>query len=111
MILEDDKKAGRAIQNAKFNRGEMNNILRLGRGKSISDIHGAIYPEMLAGELIKAFSDKGNLIYDPFMGSGTTAMVAHKLDRNWIGSEITEEYCKIAKTRIESSVSLFSNYF
>lgn len=111
LILEDDKRAGRAIQNAKFKRGEMNNILRLGRGERVSDVHGAIYPEMLAGELIKAFSEEGNLIYDPFMGSGTTGMVAHKLNRNWIGSEITEEYCKIAETRIQSAVGLFSNSF
>jgi DNA modification methylase len=85
----------------------MNN--KIGRCKAC--LFSAIYPEMLAGELIKAFSEKGNLIYDPFMGSGTTGMVAHKLDRNWIGSEITEEYCKIAETRIQSAVGLFSNSF
>jgi len=100
LILEDDKMAGRAIQNAKFNRGEMNNILRLGRGEKISDVHGAVYPEMLAGDLIKAFSEEGNLIYDPFMGSGTTGVVAHKLNRAWIGSEIIKEHCKIAQKRI-----------
>ena len=84
-----------SIQNAKFNRGEMNNILRIGRGEKVVEGHSAVLPERLAGELIKAFSEEGNLIYDPFMGSGTTGMVAHKLNRNWIGSEITEEYCKI----------------
>jgi site-specific DNA-methyltransferase (adenine-specific) len=102
LILEDDKKAGRVIQNAKFNRGEMNNMLRLGRAKNISDVHGAIYPEMLAGKLINAFSEKGNLIYDPFMGSGTTGIVAHKLDRNWIGSEISREYCDLINKRFET---------
>jgi len=107
LILEDDKKAGRAIQNAKFNRGEMNNILRLGRGKSISNIHGAIYPEMLAGILIKAFSEEGNLIYDPFMGSGTTGIASLKLNRKWIGSEIIEEYCEIANKRIKNCIGLF----
>jgi site-specific DNA-methyltransferase (adenine-specific)/modification methylase len=101
LILEDDKNAGRVIKNAKFNRGEMNNMLRLGRGKSISDVHGAIYPEMLVGKLIKAFSEKGNLIYDPFMGSGTTGVVAHKLDRNWIGSEISSDYCDLTNKRLE----------
>ena len=110
LILEGDKKAGRAIQNAKFNRGEMNNILRLGRGKSISDIHGAIYPEMLAGELIKAFSDKGNLIYDPFMGSGTTAIACVQHKRNYIGSELSSEYVELSKQRLkpyEMQTSLF----
>jgi len=107
LILEDDKRAGRAIQNAKFNRGEMNNILRLGRGKSISNIHSAIYPEMLAGILIKAFSEEGNLIYDPFMGSGTTGIASLKLNRKWIGSEIIEEYCEIANKRIKNCIGLF----
>ena len=102
LILEDDKRAGRAIQNAKFNRGEMGNILRVGRGEKITDIHGATFPELLAGELIKAFSDEENLIYDPFMGSGTTGTVAKKLNRDFIGSEISTEYCSIANNRINT---------
>ena len=102
LILEDDKRAGRAIQNAKFNRGEMDNILRVGRGEKITDIHGATFPELLAGELIKAFSDEENLIYDPFMGSGTTGTVAKKLNRDFIGSEISTEYCSIANNRINT---------
>lgn len=108
LILEDDKKAGRVIQNAKFKRGEMNNILRVGKGKKVSDIHGAIFPEQLPFELINAFSEKGNLIYDPFMGSGTTAIVASKLGRNYIGSEIAEEYVTIAEKRIHSEIGVFT---
>ncbi len=111
LILEDDKRAGRAIQNGKFKRGEMNNILRIGRGKKVSDVHGAIFPEQLPFDLINAFSEKESLIYDPFMGSGTTGLVVSKLGRKYIGSEITEEYCKIAETRIQSAVGLFFNSF
>jgi site-specific DNA-methyltransferase (adenine-specific) len=105
LILEDDKKAGRVIQNSKFKRGEMNNILRIGRGKKVCDIHGAIFPEQLPFELINAFSKKEELIYDPFMGSGTTGLVAKKLDRNYIGSEISLEYCKIAIQRINNHMA------
>tara|TARA_R110000772_G_C13156173_1_gene425512 strand:+ start:47 stop:805 length:759 start_codon:yes stop_codon:yes gene_type:complete len=101
LILEDDKKAGRVINNATFNRGEMQNILRLGRGKKISNVHGAIFPESLPAELIKAFSKKDALVYDPFMGSGTTAIVCHKLNRSFLGSEISLEYCKIINERIK----------
>lgn len=101
LILEDDKKAGRVIQNAKFKRGEMNNILRISRGEKIVEGHNAIFPEILAGELVKAFSEENNLIYDPFIGSGTTAIVANKLNRNWIGSEITKEYFELANKRFE----------
>ena len=108
LILEDDKKSGRVIQNAKFNRGEMNNILRISRGEKIIDSHGAIFPEKLAGELMKAFSEENDLIYDPFIGSGTTGVVSLKLNRNYIGSEITEEYFKIANSRIQNTNGLFS---
>jgi len=101
LILEDDKKAGRVIQNAKFKRGEMNNILRIGRGEKIVEGHNAVFSEILVGKLMKAFSKEFNLIYDPFMGSGTTAIVANKLNRNWIGSEITKEYFELANKRFE----------
>ena len=100
LILEDDQKCGRVIQNAKFKRGEMSNVLRLGRGKKMSEIHGAIFPEELPLQLIQSFSNEGDLIYDPFMGSGTTALAAIKSKRNWIGSEISSEYCDIINKRI-----------
>ena len=47
------------------------------------------------------FSKDDNLILDPFLGSGTTAVACEKMGRRWIGIEISEEYCKIAKERIE----------
>ena len=78
----------------------MNNILRIGRGKRVSDIHGAIFPEQLPFDLINAFSEKEALIYDPFMGSGTTGLVASKLGRNYIGSEISKDYVEIANKRL-----------
>lgn len=105
LILEDDKKAGRVIQNAKFKRGEMNNILRLGRGKKLNDVHSAIYPEILVYKLIEAFSIKGDLIYDPFIGCGTTAIVSMKTKRKFIGSEISKEYYNIAQKNINLYLS------
>jgi site-specific DNA-methyltransferase (adenine-specific)/modification methylase len=78
----------------------MSNILRLGKGKKISNVHGAVFPETLPEELIKNFSEEGDLVYDPFMGSGTVGKVCKSLNRNYIGSEISEEYCKIAEERI-----------
>ncbi len=63
--------------------------------------HPAIFPEKLAFDQIRTWSNEGDLIYDPFLGSGTTAKVAHLLNRKWLGSEISKEYSKIAKKRIE----------
>ena len=49
---------------------------------------------------IKASSNEGQIILDPFIGSGTTAVVAKMLGRNYIGIEINPDYCKIAEQRL-----------
>lgn len=52
-------------------------------------------------KIIQRFTDKNDLILDPFLGSGTTAIAAECLNRKWIGIEKELEYCKIAKRRIQ----------
>jgi len=64
--------------------------------------HPAIFPEKLCADHIKTWSNENALIYDPFMGSGTTAKVSKSLNRNYIGSEISSEYCDIAKQRLNT---------
>jgi site-specific DNA-methyltransferase (adenine-specific)/modification methylase len=101
LVLEDDNNAGRVIQNAKFPRGEMNNVIRVKRGKKETLINGAVFPEKLVAKLINAFSNENDLVYDPFMGSGTTAVVCEKLNRKWIGSELIKEQHKQSEKRLE----------
>ena len=62
--------------------------------------HPAIFPEALAFDHIVTWSKEGDLVYDPFMGSGTTLKMAKKLKRKYIGSEISTSYCDIAKQRL-----------
>ena len=62
--------------------------------------HGYAFGDWLPKYFINYFSKKGDLIYDPFMGSGTTAKAAHQLDRDWIGSEISKKYVDIANKRL-----------
>ncbi len=62
--------------------------------------HPAPFPEKLAENCIRYYSYKGETVYDPFIGRGTTAIVAEKLNRNYIGSECSPEYFKIAQSRI-----------
>lgn len=62
--------------------------------------HPAIFPEKLANDHIVSWSNEGDLVYDPFMGSGTTAKMAMLNNRKYIGSEISKEYCEIAEQRI-----------
>jgi len=71
----------------------------------IAHQHPAIFPEDLARDHIYSWSNEGDLIYDCFMGSGTTAKMAIKLNRNFIGSEISAEYCEIAEKRIKQELS------
>jgi site-specific DNA-methyltransferase (adenine-specific) len=62
--------------------------------------HPAPFPVELPYRLIQLFSFKDNIILDPFMGSGTTAIAAVNSNRNYIGFEISEEYCALAEERI-----------
>jgi site-specific DNA-methyltransferase (adenine-specific) len=66
-------------------------------------IHPAIYPEFIVQELIKLLSKENDIVLDPFLGSGTTAVVAQRLKRNYIGIEIHSEYVDYAKKRIEEN--------
>lgn len=62
--------------------------------------HPAQYPEELIERIVLAGTNKGDVVLDPFMGSGTTAAVAKKLGRHYIGFETVAEYCKIATNRL-----------
>lgn len=64
--------------------------------------HPAIFPEQLVTDHIISWSNKRDIILDPFMGSGTTAKMAKLNDRNFIGFEISKEYCDIAEERLKS---------
>lgn len=70
-------------------------------GKNDKTIHNAPFPEELVSDHIYTWSNEGDLIYDPFMGSGTTAKMSHLQKRNWIGSEISDKYVEIANKRIK----------
>lgn len=66
--------------------------------------HPAPYPTELVDKLIRYYSYVGDLVLDPFMGSGTTAVVAKQLNRHFIGFEIHKEYIDLANRRLEKTV-------
>jgi len=72
-------------------------------GKNIK--HPAIFPEQLAHDHIISWSNEGDTVCDPFMGSGTTGVACVNTNRNFIGIELDETYFNIAKERIESAVN------
>lgn len=62
--------------------------------------HPAVFPEQLANDHIISWSNEGDTVLDPFMGSGTTGVASKRLNRNFIGIELDETYYNIAKARI-----------
>lgn len=65
--------------------------------------HPAPFPEQLAKDHIISWSNPGDLVFDPFLGSGTTAKMALLTGRNYLGCDISEEYCEIARRRVEQA--------
>jgi site-specific DNA-methyltransferase (adenine-specific) len=64
--------------------------------------HGCQMPEQLLGRIIRACSDPGDLVLDPFGGSGTTLVVAKKLGRRWIGFELSANYAERIEARLDA---------
>ena len=70
--------------------------------------HPAPFPEQLAKDHIISWSNENDLVYDPFMGSGTTAKMAILNNRKYIGSELSADYCEIIKKRLSNTQDLFN---
>lgn len=88
--------------------GARTNVWRYANGKGFAtkdDIayeHPAIFPEKLVEDHIYSWSNPGDIILDPFAGSGTTAKIAQLMKRDWILIEAVPEYCNLAKKRLEN---------
>jgi DNA modification methylase len=91
-----NKKGGNVVSNERI----AFNVYSLNVGGT-NNGHPAVFPEQLANDHILSWSKEGDLIYDPFMGSGTTAKMAILNNRNWVGSEISSEYCEIIEQRVK----------
>lgn len=63
--------------------------------------HPAIFPEELAKDHIKSWSNEGDIVLDPMCGSGTTLKMAKKLNRKYIGIDINKKYCSLSRKRVE----------
>lgn len=79
--------------------GSVTNEVRRSDGDVIGS-HPAPFPVKLAQRLIQLYSFPGQMVLDPFFGSGTTGLAADALGRDWIGVEQSREYCELAAKRI-----------
>ena len=100
--------AGTFVRNEYSRR---TNLWRISIGKNKeTQGHPAPFPEALANDHILSWSNEGDIVLDPFMGSGTTGFVANKLGRHYVGIELNPEYVEMAERRIgleESQLKLF----
>lgn len=102
-LSRDGKKATRVRKEMK-EYGKRKNIWEYGVGGGKTG-HPAVFPEGLANDHIISWSNPGDTVFDPFMGSGTTGKMAMLNERNFIGIELDEEYFEIAKKRIEEATN------
>lgn len=112
VYLRDKRYKDKAARRAHLEKGKYaTNILRVPSLKGISKEkcgHPSQKPLSLINKLIACSTDVGDLVIDPFLGSGTTAASASHLQRKWIGIERDSNYIKIAKKRLAASPALSS---
>ena len=78
--------------------------------KNGKKVHSTQKPESLLYRILLASTNKGDFVFDPFLGTGTTAVVAKKLGRNYFGIESEEKYFKTAKQRLEKTIKMEDHY-
>lgn len=84
-------------------RGTVWNYLMAGDKNPLKRKHPAVFPDKIPYDFIQCFCPPDGIVLDPFIGSGSTAVAAKKLKRNYIGFDISEEYCKLAEERIRKT--------
>jgi DNA modification methylase len=104
ILLFDKNGGGRKIEQAQFNRGTVANVIRQNKNKNQQDNHFAVFPDAIPAKLINYLSKEGDVIFDPFLGIGTTCLNAVKYNRKFIGCELIKEYFDIAEKRINASL-------
>ena len=107
LVFEKSYPISRQFKTAEFKRGTLSDVWDI-KPKRKNQGHGATFPEELVETILQNFTKKNDVIYDPFLGTGTTAVVAKKLHRYYIGSEIIEKYHQISEKRLKNINSLFT---
>ena len=92
---------GRTEKHFKINKEKVdNNIWEFAVAQNRTE-HPAVFPIELPIRHIKSWTSENDIVFDPFIGSGTTAIAAKTLNRNFIGIDISEKYCKIAEEQLK----------
>lgn len=97
----------RQMQKSVQDFGARYNVWDIPSDKNNKTGHPAVFPVRLAMDHILTWSNKGDTVLDPFVGSGSTAVAALEVGRNYIGFEISREYCDIAEERVREETAQF----
>jgi site-specific DNA-methyltransferase (adenine-specific)/modification methylase len=106
LVFDKDNAISRKFDTATFDRGTLSNVWDIKRGKKLNKEHGAVFPEELVEKILHNFTKPGDVVLDPFMGTGTVGVVCNRLKRWFIGIELDEDYFNFAKERIEIEESI-----
>lgn len=100
LVFQNSNPESRAFKSANFHRGTLENLWQIKRGRKIHKEHGATFPIELSHMVISNFTKEGDIVLDPFLGTGTAGVSARKLGRSFIGIELDAGYFEIANNRI-----------
>ena len=98
--------AGKTVQDFKENHNVVSTIKQTASYKATGISHPAMFPVVFPDIFIRSFTNPGEIIYDPFLGSGTTIIAAHRSGRIGCGIEISEEYVEMALDRIQKETGI-----
>tara|TARA_R100000353_G_scaffold49895_1_gene39559 strand:- start:55 stop:828 length:774 start_codon:yes stop_codon:yes gene_type:complete len=101
LIFTKNNSISRRFETAQFKRGFLNDIWQIPVKKVQTQNHKAIFPKKLVQTILKNFTLENEIIYDPFIGTGTTGIVAKSMNRRFIGSEICKKYVDISNKNIK----------
>lgn len=87
-------------------RGTIWEYMTAGDGTRLKHQHPATFPDRLPCDFIRCFCPPNGVVLDPFVGSGTTTLATIKLDRNYIGIDISKDYCELTKKRIREEANI-----
>jgi len=109
LVFENDYPKSRMFRKrGQFQRGSLDDVWSIKRERSYDKANAAVFPQLLVAKILKNFSQTGDIVYDPFMGTGTAAVVARNMMRNFVGSEISKEYIELSNKRLRDPL-LFEN--
>jgi site-specific DNA-methyltransferase (adenine-specific) len=101
LIFADKNAISRQFKSfCHFDRGTLSDVWQIKRGRTKDSKNKAVMPDELVDKILVNFTEEGDVVYDPFCGTGTTAFVANQRGRQYVGSEISSELIATANRRL-----------